>query len=142
MEETASRRERWRAYRPSKELWFWSCIASVIATMIIGFHWGGWVTGGSATHMAANAANKARAQVVAALCVKRFESAPNAAAELATLKKTDSWDRTDFISKGGWVTVPGGTQPVSDAAGPCVQKLLKAKLPVAKVATKATAKTG
>ena len=38
---------RWESYRPSKGIWFWSCVACVAATIVIGFGWGGWVTGGN-----------------------------------------------------------------------------------------------
>ena len=40
--------QRFADYRPSKTVLFWSCAGCVAATMIIGFTWGGWVTGGTA----------------------------------------------------------------------------------------------
>ena len=79
--------KRWEEYRPSKPVWFWSCVGCVVATMVIGFGWGGWVTGGTATQMAADAAVGARAKLAAAACISRFDESPSAAAELATLKK-------------------------------------------------------
>src|SRR6185437_13498959 len=126
--------QRWEAYRPSKTLWFWSCVACVIATIVIGFAWGGWVTGGSAAQMASDAADSARAQLAADYCVSRFRSAANASAQFASLKKTDEWDRSAFIKKGGWATLPGMTQPVSGAADQCVKQLMTAKAPVTKAA--------
>ena len=45
----------WGDYRPSKATWFWSCVACVVATMVIGFTWGGWVTGGTADEQTAQA---------------------------------------------------------------------------------------
>jgi len=44
--------ERWSQSRPTKTLVFWACAASVAATMIVGFTWGGWVTGGTALKVA------------------------------------------------------------------------------------------
>jgi len=44
--------QRWTASRPTKTVVFWSWIASIVVTMIIGFTWGGWVTGGTAQKMA------------------------------------------------------------------------------------------
>jgi hypothetical protein len=120
---------RWHEYRPTKTAWFWSCVACVVATMIVGFYWGGWVTGGSASAMAKKAADDARAQLTAAVCVYRFESAKDASAQLASLKKAAAWDRDDFIKKGGWVTLPGMKDPVSGAADLCAQQLAKAELP-------------
>src|SRR5579872_4521168 len=80
--------KRWQDYRPSKSLWFWSCVACVVATMVVGFHWGGWVTGGTADDMAQSAGKKARAELAASLCVNRFESSADATTQLAALKKT------------------------------------------------------
>ncbi len=54
---------RWEGYRPSKGVWLWSCAGCIVATMVIGFTWGGWVTGGTATKMAADAAAGASAQL-------------------------------------------------------------------------------
>ena len=44
--------ERWRNAQPTKAMAFWLCVASMILTMIVGFAWGGWVTGGTAQKMA------------------------------------------------------------------------------------------
>jgi len=116
--------KRWEAYRPSKAIWFWSCAASIVATIVVGFVWGGWVTGGTAARMASDAADGGRAQLAAATCVVRFDQGPNAAAQLAALKKADSYEQGDMISKNGWVTMPGDATPVSGAADICAQKLL------------------
>ncbi|HEY6433441.1 MAG TPA: hypothetical protein VIZ17_15790 [Acetobacteraceae bacterium] len=119
---------RWEAYRPSKAIWFWSCAACIVVTIVVGFVWGGWVTGGTATRMATDAAEGGRAQLAAATCVVRFEQGPDAAAQLAALKKADSYERGDIITKNGWVTMPGDATPVSGAADICAQKLVGADL--------------
>jgi len=121
----------WEAYHPSKGVWFWSCAACVVATIVVGFAWGGWVTSGTATRMASDAAEGGRAQMAAATCVARFQHGPDAAAQLAALKKSDSYARGDLIAKGGWVTMPGDTTPVTGAADICAQKLLNADLATA-----------
>lgn len=116
---------RWEAYQPTKTLWFWSCVGCAIATMVIGFGWGGWVTGGTAAKMSAEAALNGRAQLVASFCVGQFEKAPDAAAQLALLKKTDNiWERGKFIEKGGWATMPGEKAPVDGAAALCAKDLM------------------
>ena len=38
-------------YRASKTVLFWACAGSVILATIVGFSWGGWVTGGTARTM-------------------------------------------------------------------------------------------
>jgi hypothetical protein len=127
MVDKLSAAKRWEAYQPSKAIWFWSCAACIVATIVVGFAWGGWVTGGTAARMAVEAADGGRAQLAAAACVVRFDQGPDAVAQLAALKKADSYDRGDMISKNGWVTMPGDATPVSGAADICAEKLLSAK---------------
>lgn len=126
MADSVSLGRRWEAYRPSKTLLFWSCAACVLATIVVGFTWGGWVTGGSATKMAADAASGARAQLAAAECVARFKTAPDATAQLIALKNASSYDQGGLIEKGGWVTFAGSTDPVAGAGDLCAQQLLAA----------------
>jgi hypothetical protein len=119
---------RWEGYRPSKAIWFWSCMVCIVATIVIGFSWGGWVTGGTATQMATDAAAGANAQMAAADCIIRFKDGPDATAELAALKKTDSsYEQSDLIQKEGWATMPGSKDPVKGAADICARNLVNTK---------------
>jgi hypothetical protein len=115
---------RWGAYRPTKGGWFWSCAGCIVATIVVGFAWGGWVTGGTAERMAGDAADGARAQLAGAACVTLFNQGPDAAAQLAALKKVQSYQRSGMIVTGGWVTMPGSTDPVRGAADICAEKLM------------------
>jgi hypothetical protein len=130
MANTLSLGRRWEAYRPTKGVWFWSSTGCIVATIVVGFAWGGWVTGGTATRMASDAADGARAQLAAMICVTRFNHGPDAVAQLAALKKADSYERGDLIVKSGWVTMPGSTDPVAGAADICAQKLVSADLKI------------
>jgi len=134
MTKRSSLSTRWLDYRFSKTAYFWSCVACVIGTMVIGFAWGGWMTAGAAKRFADNTTRTALAQLAASYCVARFEHGADAAAELAALKKAEPWDQDGFIRKGGWVTPPGWKAPVAAAADICAQQLLTAKLPLAKPA--------
>lgn len=129
MADRKSLTERWEDFRPSKGLWLWSCAGSVAATMIVGFAFGGWVTGGTAQELAENAAERARAQLVAGVCVERFVNGNQFADRLAALKKADSWDRDNLIEDGGWLTVAGMEDPVGDAADLCAQQLAEMEVP-------------
>ena len=122
---------RWEAYRPTKGAWLWTSAGCVVATIVVGFAWGGWVTGGTATRMASDAADGARAQLAATVCVAAFNRGPDAVAQLAALKKASSYQRGDMIVKGGWVTIPGSVDPVAGAADICVEKLINADLKTA-----------
>jgi hypothetical protein len=127
-------RQRWENYQASKTMLFWSCAVCVVGTVIVGFAWGGWVTGGTAGEMVRKADRGARAELAAAICVDRFENGPDAAARLTALKGSESWKRDEFIEKGGWVTLAGIDKPVTGAADLCAQRLLEVKLPPAKTA--------
>lgn len=102
-------------------------VIGAVATVIIGFSWGGWVTGGKAQDMADTAAQDASTKIVAGLCVQKFEASPDAVAQLAKLKKTDSWDQGDFIKKGGWSTIAGVGTKVSGVADACASDLASLK---------------
>ena len=79
--------QRWEASRPTKTALFWSCAGCVAATMIVGFTWGGWTTGGTARAMAQDAALSSRNELAAGVCVDRFRAAGDASAHLGHLSE-------------------------------------------------------
>ena len=91
---------------------FWGAVGGAIAMAVVGFNWGGWVTGGTAETNASRRADEAVVMALAPVCVERFDQAPNAAASRATLKKTETWSQGDFVEKGGWALLPG--KPATD----------------------------
>lgn len=99
----------------------WGIAGGAIAMAIVGFSWGGWVTGGKAETDATQRANAAVVVALAPVCVAKFQGAPEVAANLAALKKVDSWSQGDFVEKGGWATLPGSNPPdqVSAVAKAC-----------------------
>lgn len=78
----------------------WGMIGGAIAAIIIGFAWGGWVTGGTAGKMVAASAEEAIVLAFTPLCVAKAEQQPE---QLVLLKKEDGWNRGDFVVKAGWV---------------------------------------
>ncbi|HVV78662.1 MAG TPA: hypothetical protein VHD59_03475 [Pseudolabrys sp.] len=96
-----------------------------IATMLIGFTWGGWVSGSTAQKMADKGATDAVVTALAPICVEKFQGAAEAKATLAKLKATDSWQRDTFIVKGGWATFPGESEPNRNVAEACAALLNK-----------------
>ena len=98
----------------------WACIAAVIATIVVGFSWGGWVTGGTSRTMATAAGETARGELASAICVERFNAAADAAAKLAEFKAIpDSYKKRQFVEAGGWATMPGQTSPDRRGAEAC-----------------------
>src|SRR4051812_28929180 len=129
MADKLSLSRRWEKFSPSKTLFFWACALCIVATMVVGFGWGGWVTGSTASNMANSAGDRARAEMAAAFCVNRFGAGSDAVAQLAVLKSTPSYQRGDLLRKGGWATMLGSKEPVDGAADICARKLVTAALP-------------
>ena len=117
-------KEWWRDARPTKTVVFWSWIGSVVLTMIIGFAWGGWVTGGTARSMAQTIAEEAVLKRLAPMCVVQFKQAPGKDQKLEELGKTESWQRSAYVEKQGWATMPGEEKPDSRVAEECARLLM------------------
>jgi hypothetical protein len=62
----------WDKTRPTKTAAFWAWVGSIVLTMIVGFTWGGWVTGGTAQNMAEKMADDAVVQRLAPICVTQY----------------------------------------------------------------------
>ena len=130
--------QRFQDYRPSKTALFWSCAGCIVATLIVGFTWGGWVTRGSAQDMAEEAAEQARTEVAAAVCVDKFMAATDARLQLASLKEnTSSWRQENFIEDGGWAVI--ADQEYDGAAELCADKLIEMEAPAAQEASSSEA---
>jgi len=97
----------------------WGAIAGAVALAIIGFNWGGWVTGNKADEMA----QAAIVDRLVPICVGQFNRDSNKVMKLAQMKKADSWTRGDFVAKQGWATMPGSKEADSDVAEGCAEKI-------------------
>ena len=78
----------------------WGMVGGGIATMVIGFSWGGWITTGTAGQMETASAKAAVIQAFTPLCVARAEPQLE---KLAALKELSSWKHDDFVAEAGWV---------------------------------------
>ena len=98
--------------------------AAARKSAIVGFGWGGWVTGGTAETLAKNSAATAVVAALTPICVDRFRQTADASANLAEMKKAAYvWDQSKFVEKGGWATMPGSTEPNSAVARACAESL-------------------
>ena len=144
MEERQNRNQlQWfDQYQASKTVLFWACAGSAVLTLAVGFYWGGWVTGGTAREMAEQSAAQARQELVAAVCIDRFMTAPDMHAQLSALQGLErSYQRGKFVEDGGWAIMPVSSSaaeslPVTsrdqrEAAGLCAEALAKQEVPAA-----------
>jgi hypothetical protein len=135
--------QRLQQYQASKTVLFWACAGSVIAATIVGFSWGGWVTGGSAQEMAEDSAAQARQELAAVVCVDRFMAAPDAGVQLTALQEiTTSRAQGKFVEDGGWAIIVPASGPTDykaraddrKAAGLCADELAKREMATAEKA--------
>lgn len=90
---------------------------------IVGFTWGGWMTGGGANKMASE---MARGEVIAAMvpvCLDMARADPDRIAQLATIRAASSFKRRDAVMATGWATMPGSEKPDRDLAVACIEGL-------------------
>ncbi len=78
----------------------WGAIAGAVVAMIIGFAWGGWMTGSTATRMQEASAETAIVQAFTPLCVVKAEKEPE---KIALLKEESRYKRDNFVVDAGWV---------------------------------------
>jgi len=116
--------QRWGAARPTKTAVFWYCAASMVVTMIIGFTWGGWVTGGTAQKMADVTGQDAVAKRLAPMCVVQFNHDGKKDQKLKGLKATGTWEQVEYVKKQGWATMPGEKEADGKVADECVKLLM------------------
>jgi len=102
----------------------WGAVLGALVAMIIGFSWGGWVTGGTATKMSDAAVVASRS----AICVAQFMKAPDREDQLKAFRELNSYKRSDFVRKGGWDKMPGEDSArgvVNRACADGIEELLK-----------------
>jgi hypothetical protein len=97
----------------------WGLICGAVITMIIGFAWGGWTTGGTSRQRTEEAVLATRA----AICVAQFIKDPNYKEKLKELTALSSYERSAFIEKGGWDKMPGEQKASSTVSQACADGL-------------------
>ena len=116
--------QRWSEARPTKTVLFWACTASAVLTMIVGFSWGGWVTGGTARDTAATMASDAVVRRLAPICVTQSGRDLGKGQKLVAMKDESSWQRGEYVGKQGWATMPGEKEPDRRVAEACATLLM------------------
>jgi len=115
----------WNAARPTKTVVFWSWVAFIILTIIVGFTWSGWVTGGTAQKMGVTMGENAVVQRLAPICVVQFNQDPLKNQKLTELQAKSAWQRRDYVAAQGWATMPGEAKPDDQVADECAKMLMK-----------------
>jgi hypothetical protein len=88
----------------------WGAVAGAIATLILGFYFGGWHTQRSAEQLANERSEKKVIAALAPFCVDRFRKSADAQQSTELLKFTTDYERGSFLEKGGWTGLPGSKE--------------------------------
>jgi hypothetical protein len=88
----------------------WGAVFGAIATLIVGFYWGGWQTTSAANRMANEQSEKRVIAALAPFCVERFLKSADATQSAELLKFTTNYERGSFLEKGGYTSMPNSTE--------------------------------
>ena len=100
--------------------------AGAVATIVVGFYWGGWSLGSTSDKMARARSELAVVAALAPVCVDKFRALPDADAKQVALSKVESWKRRDEFPKE-FVTLPGESYPSSALVEACYTLLIAPK---------------
>ncbi len=99
-----------------------ACGAAALA--IIGFSWGGWVTGSTAQSLASDRSKADVVTALSAICVDQSRRDPQLAERVAAIKAAASWERSGIVMKNGWATMPGTPEANPQVAKDCADKVM------------------
>ena len=97
----------------------WGLIVGAVIAMIIGFAWGGWTTSGTTKTMSEEAVLASQA----AICVAQFMKDPSHEEKFKEFKELSTYERAEFIDKGGWDIMPGQEKAGYAVARACADGL-------------------
>src|SRR5438552_18693273 len=97
-----------------------------VATIVIGFNWGGWTLGSTVDKIAKEQTELGVVAALAPVCAEKFRALPDAEAKRVALSKVDSWKRREEFPKE-FVTLPGESYPSSALVDACYTLLLAPK---------------
>jgi hypothetical protein len=104
----------------------WACVLTAVITMVIGFNWGGWVTGGSSLRAGVLVGQDAVIQRLVPICVAQFDQSLDNAVKLDELKALSSFQQTQYVQDQGWATMPGEERSDRTVAAECAKRILAA----------------
>jgi len=109
----------------------WGMAVGAIVLLIVVFSAGWVVTSGTAKAEAKVMASNAVMNRLAPIAVAQFMLDPNKEERLKELKKLESWganNRSDYVQKQGWATMPGDKEADSGLADECARRLVELKM--------------
>jgi len=109
----------------------WGLGVGAIVLLIVIFATGWVVTSSSAQANAEEMATKAVLDRLAPIAIAQFMQDPNKEEKLKELKKLESWgenNRSDYVQKQGWATMPGEKKPDGQVVDEVASRLMDLKM--------------
>ncbi|MDO8569570.1 MAG: hypothetical protein Q7R89_02215 [bacterium] len=105
----------------------WGLILGSVVVVIVGFNWGGWVTGGMAQDMVVEQVKAAVKKVTVPICVEQARRDPERAKKLAVITKEESYGskRGELMASTGWATMPGSKKADPAIVEACLLEFAK-----------------
>jgi alpha/beta superfamily hydrolase len=101
----------------------WGAAIGAITVAVVGFSWGGWMTGAGANKEASSRAHDAVVAALAPICAQAFRAQADVTAKTAELVKVSSWERGTMMEKSGFATMPGSKTADPNVARACAEIL-------------------
>jgi len=86
-------------------------IVGVLATVLLGFGWGGWTLVKTAKEMASQSAKIAVVTALAPICVDKFQHSADAATNLTELKRSVRGNKAPLSRRAAGRHCPAATRP-------------------------------
>ena len=109
--------------------WIQGAVVGAIAAAVVGFSWGGWVTGGSAAKQASAAAHDAKVTALASICADRFRAQGDAAVKIGERSKVSSWIGAASSNAAASPSCPAARPADLDVARACAESLASPPMP-------------
>lgn len=101
----------------------YGAVIGAVFVGIVGFSWGGWMTGGGANKMAYAMAHDDVIAALVPVCLDVSRTDPDRIEQLAAIRAVKTYQRRDAVMDAGWATVPGSETPDRDLAEACLAAL-------------------
>lgn len=101
----------------------YGAIVGAVAITVVGFSWGGWMTGGDADKMASEMSREDVTAALVPMCMDNSHADLGRIAKLAGIEEAASYKRRDAVMDTGWATIPGSDAPNRDLAAACLTAL-------------------
>ncbi|SNT42154.1 hypothetical protein [Tropicimonas sediminicola] len=98
-------------------------LIGAVFVSIVGFTWGGWVTGGTARDRAMEMSRDDVVSAMVPVCLDIARTDPERVEKLATIRAASTYQRREALMKAGWATVPGAEAPDREIAQACLASL-------------------